>query len=688
MALRTSLPVQPHLYLADTLGRPLDGGKVFFGEVNKDPELYPINIFYDSDLTIAAPQPVRSKGGFMNANGDMVEVYASEVNYSVKVLDSYGRQVFYAPDMSRANSDDSIIVEGGVTQKSINMGFSDIAAIKAIVGANVGMRVYSQTLASNFIFKATSTSPVNDGTVLQGIGGVWEMEDKDAYFASWFATPNVQADQALRLQAGYAYATSKDKPFIIDDIFWVDVRAQPCNLPEGDRCGILILDDSDMRFTAKGHIKALPNNYSNYHIMIACNDVANYSVYKPVLEGDRLNHTYVDGSTNEWGYGLTIYESSNGTITNPRISNTTGDCLYVGKAWGSMRTTVPKDITITDPILSKARRNGCSLTSGDNVQILRPVINKVGDSDGIVGAYPKACIDVEPENAVDAAAPRIVNCIIDSPVLTDSYAGIYIYAFRDNQEMTLHVKGITTLDGTYQTGAGFYHGGADGKGKVVIDHLYYKTEPYSAILAGWNKLSGLSLKVNKLTSDSISSLVFRSSLNGAFVGKTLGNLTIENIDIVESIQIMPPEDIAYTIDGYQILAAPKSQTGVKFYIESTSASFGGKDTHIVSNKYFIHVGFTELTKTKPNEIWQDPSVSPADTIYLSATDDYRELKIGLYDGTAAIGNGCNINGIRVNLGSGIKTAAQCKTLGGWLKFQNIAGKNTRIIDSYGVWTFS
>lgn len=108
MALRTSLPVQPHLYLADTLGRPLDGGKVFFGEVNKDPELYPINIFYDSDLTIAAPQPVRSKGGFMNANGDMVEIFAAETSYSVKVLDSYGRQVFYAPEMSRVNTDQSI----------------------------------------------------------------------------------------------------------------------------------------------------------------------------------------------------------------------------------------------------------------------------------------------------------------------------------------------------------------------------------------------------------------------------------------------------------------------------------------------------------------------------------------------------------------------------------------------------
>lgn len=103
MALRTSLPVQPHLYLADTLGRPLDNGQVFFGEPNKDPELYPIDIFYDQEMTIPAAQPVRSKGGFLNNNGDMTEIYAVEYTYSVKVLDVYGRQVFYQPKMERVN---------------------------------------------------------------------------------------------------------------------------------------------------------------------------------------------------------------------------------------------------------------------------------------------------------------------------------------------------------------------------------------------------------------------------------------------------------------------------------------------------------------------------------------------------------------------------------------------------------
>lgn len=106
--MRTSLAVQPHLYIGDTTGRPLDYGMVYFGQVDKDPEFYPIDIFYDEALTIAASQPVRTKGGFLNAAGDMVEIYASEIEYSVKVLDAQGVPVFYKERMSLSSTDSAV----------------------------------------------------------------------------------------------------------------------------------------------------------------------------------------------------------------------------------------------------------------------------------------------------------------------------------------------------------------------------------------------------------------------------------------------------------------------------------------------------------------------------------------------------------------------------------------------------
>lgn len=120
MAALNPLTVQPHSYIGDIKGRPLDGGRVYFGEANKDPEVYPINVFLDADLTIAANQPALTKGGFLYANGDMAEIYSSELTYSVKALDSYGRQIFYKPIMNRdagaAAIEDTLLSEGGASR--------------------------------------------------------------------------------------------------------------------------------------------------------------------------------------------------------------------------------------------------------------------------------------------------------------------------------------------------------------------------------------------------------------------------------------------------------------------------------------------------------------------------------------------------------------------------------------------
>lgn len=134
MTLRTSLAVQPHLYIGDGKGRPLDFGMVYFGQPDKDPEFYPINIYHDEALTIIASQPVRSKGGFMYEGGQMIEVYAAEIEYSVKVLDAYGAQVFYKPKMRRSADITNVSVK---EFDAIGDGITDdTAAIDAALNTN------------------------------------------------------------------------------------------------------------------------------------------------------------------------------------------------------------------------------------------------------------------------------------------------------------------------------------------------------------------------------------------------------------------------------------------------------------------------------------------------------------------------------------------------------------------------
>lgn len=156
MALRTSLSVQPHLYIGDSAGRPLDYGVIYFGEPNKDPEIYPIDIFFDDALTTPMSQPVTTKGGFINVNGDMAEVYAAEAVYSVKVLDRYGVTIFYKDDMTNDNAsldaqklDTGIIVTpkfGGI-ERSLSEVNSDIVSIKGFSSPD---SAYEAAIAQGF----------------------------------------------------------------------------------------------------------------------------------------------------------------------------------------------------------------------------------------------------------------------------------------------------------------------------------------------------------------------------------------------------------------------------------------------------------------------------------------------------------------------------------------------------------
>jgi hypothetical protein len=77
-------------------GLPLTGGYVYLGEVDQDPREFPVNAYFNDDLTIAAAQPLRTVAGYLSRNGAPTNVWVDGV-YSVLVLDALGRQVYYVP---------------------------------------------------------------------------------------------------------------------------------------------------------------------------------------------------------------------------------------------------------------------------------------------------------------------------------------------------------------------------------------------------------------------------------------------------------------------------------------------------------------------------------------------------------------------------------------------------------------
>jgi hypothetical protein len=91
------LSIQPtYPIFTDSDGQPLENGYVWIGAVNLDPQVNPINVYWDADLTILAAQPIRTLAGYPSNSGTPARLYVNG-NYSIRVMDKKGSMVYSAP---------------------------------------------------------------------------------------------------------------------------------------------------------------------------------------------------------------------------------------------------------------------------------------------------------------------------------------------------------------------------------------------------------------------------------------------------------------------------------------------------------------------------------------------------------------------------------------------------------------
>lgn len=99
----SALIPNPFTLFPDLAGRPLDNGKIYIGQPNLDPKDHPIDVYWDQELTVAAVQPVPTLGGLMFNDNAPGMIYADVDDFSVRVLDKNGRQIYFVPSMKSAN---------------------------------------------------------------------------------------------------------------------------------------------------------------------------------------------------------------------------------------------------------------------------------------------------------------------------------------------------------------------------------------------------------------------------------------------------------------------------------------------------------------------------------------------------------------------------------------------------------
>ena len=90
--------VSPFPVFNDLDGTPLEAGYIYIGTANLNPEVTPINLFWDEAMTIPAANPVRTVGGFFSRNGSPGNIYIAADNYSITVRNRNQAFVFGAQD--------------------------------------------------------------------------------------------------------------------------------------------------------------------------------------------------------------------------------------------------------------------------------------------------------------------------------------------------------------------------------------------------------------------------------------------------------------------------------------------------------------------------------------------------------------------------------------------------------------
>jgi hypothetical protein len=135
----------PYPLFPDIDGQPLEDGFVWIGAANLDPQVNPINVYWDAALTIPAGQPIRTLAGYPANNGTPARLYVNS-DYSIRVMNKNG-SVLYTSLNDNAFSSGGGSVASNATGDGVQTIFAVSSAPSAIYINGVYQNQNSYTIA-------------------------------------------------------------------------------------------------------------------------------------------------------------------------------------------------------------------------------------------------------------------------------------------------------------------------------------------------------------------------------------------------------------------------------------------------------------------------------------------------------------------------------------------------------------
>lgn len=153
-------------------GRPLNGGDVYIGLANQDPETNPQQVYWDEDGLDSATQPLETLSGYIVDNGSVARFWTENNAYSIRVKDRLGNEVFYSANVVTQLPDD-LITAGNLTDdtaglQAITAKLQFLQSGTGAVSRSVQSKLRDGTSAFDFL-TAAQIADVEAGTALEDV---------------------------------------------------------------------------------------------------------------------------------------------------------------------------------------------------------------------------------------------------------------------------------------------------------------------------------------------------------------------------------------------------------------------------------------------------------------------------------------------------------------------------------------
>jgi hypothetical protein len=149
---------QPMPMFYDTDGSPLEAGYLYFGVSSLNPESNPINVFWDTDLTQPAAQPIRTINGYPSNNGTPSRLYTSIIDSGYSLIVKNRKNLFI---YSKLVADFVITdITVGVTASQVAIDAANAHADALTSGINATVSTNQANLAIDAANSATNSAQV------------------------------------------------------------------------------------------------------------------------------------------------------------------------------------------------------------------------------------------------------------------------------------------------------------------------------------------------------------------------------------------------------------------------------------------------------------------------------------------------------------------------------------------------